>query len=201
VYRNFNDIRLYLENIGKQSVMAVSGKTFVWMGIQQIRVREMREHLPDNGWQRPSAGAGSKGEKSYDWLALPLLCATKELQKYFLVRRSLSHPDKRRGYVCYCKENTPLSDWVPVAETRWTVERCFAEAKEEVGLDHYEVRIWQGWYRHITLAMCAHALLSVLKAELSDTGITSFFSTHESGDSLDTFKKGRNLSSALAKQT
>ena len=46
-----------------------------------------------------------------------------------------------------------------VAGTRWTIEECFEEAKGEVGLDQYEVRKWDGWYRHITLAMLAHACL------------------------------------------
>jgi SRSO17 transposase len=37
-------------------------------------------------------------------------------------------------------------------------------AKGEVGLDQYEVRTWRGWYRHITLAMWALALLTVMRA-------------------------------------
>ena len=41
------------------------------------------------------------------------------------------------------------------------IERSFEEAKGEVGLDHYEVRSWTGWYRPITLAMWAYALLTV----------------------------------------
>jgi hypothetical protein len=44
-----------------------------------------------------------------------------------------------------------------VAGTRWAVEEGFEQAKGEVGLDHYEVRKWPGWYRHITLALLAHA--------------------------------------------
>ena len=51
-----------------------------------------------------------------------------------------------------------------VAGRRWTVEQCFEEAKGEVGLDQYEVRSWTGWYRHITLAMWAYALLTGLRA-------------------------------------
>jgi len=51
-----------------------------------------------------------------------------------------------------------------VAGTRWTLEICFEAAKGEVGLDHYEVRRWTGWYRHITLAMWAYALLAVVRA-------------------------------------
>src|SRR5712692_356684 len=45
-----------------------------------------------------------------------------------------------------------------------TIERCFEEAKGDVGLDQYEVRSWTGWYRHITLVMWAYALLTVLRA-------------------------------------
>jgi hypothetical protein len=47
---------------------------------------------------------------------------------------------------------------------RWTIERCFEAAKGEVGLEHYEVRSWTGWYRHMTLALWALALLTVLRA-------------------------------------
>ena len=51
-----------------------------------------------------------------------------------------------------------------VAGSRWPVESCCEAAKGEVGLDQYEVRSWTGWYRHITLAMWAYALLTVLRA-------------------------------------
>ena len=44
------------------------------------------------------------------------------------------------------------------------MEQCFEEAKGAVGLDHYEVRSWTGWHRHITLALWAYALLTVLRA-------------------------------------
>jgi SRSO17 transposase len=53
---------------------------------------------------------------------------------------------------------------VRVAGSRWAIEECFEAAKGEVGLDQYEVRSWHGWYRHITLAMTAHAYLTVLYA-------------------------------------
>ncbi len=82
-----------------------------------------------------------------------------------------------------------MTSLIHVAGTRWTMEMCFAETKGDVGFDHYEARSWQGWYRHITLSMCAHALLSVLKANLSDPGAASLFSTNESGGSLDAFAR------------
>src|ERR1019366_842080 len=57
-----------------------------------------------------------------------------------------------------------LETLVRVAGQRWLIEQSFETAKGECGLDHYEVRHWQGWYRHITLSMLAHAVLSALRA-------------------------------------
>jgi SRSO17 transposase len=47
------------------------------------------------------------------------------------------------------------------------VEEGFQQAKGEVGLGHYEVRRWPGWYRHTTLALLAHAFLAVTRAQAS----------------------------------
>jgi SRSO17 transposase len=49
----------------------------------------------------------------------------------------------------------------------WRIEESFQTAKGEVGLDHYEVRKWPGWYRHITLALLAHAFLGVTRTRAS----------------------------------
>ena len=65
--------------------------------------------------------------------------------------------------MCFGPAETTLEELVRVAETRWAIEECFEEAKGEVGLDQYEVRRWDGWCRHITLAMLAHAYLTVIK--------------------------------------
>ena len=54
-----------------------------------------------------------------------------------------------------------LPEAAAVAGARWGVEECFAEAKNEAGLDHYQVRKYRAWYRHVTLSMLAHAFLAV----------------------------------------
>lgn len=56
-------------------------------------------------------------------------------------------------------DTTP--DLIRIAATRWAIEECFQTAKTEVGLDHYQVRRYDAWYRHITLVLCAHAYLTV----------------------------------------
>jgi SRSO17 transposase len=54
-----------------------------------------------------------------------------------------------------------LAEFAAVAGARWGIEDCFSEAKNEAGLDHYQVRRYRAWYRHVTLSMLAHAFLAV----------------------------------------
>jgi SRSO17 transposase len=50
------------------------------------------------------------------------------------------------------------------------VEECFQTAKQWCGLDDYQVRRYLGWHRHMTLAVAAHACLTVLRARQLDAG-------------------------------
>lgn len=73
-------------------------------------------------------------------------------------------------YIAYCPAGTPLDDLIRIAGSRWAVEECFQSAKQECGLDDYQVRRCPGWHRHMTLAMAAHACLTVLRARQLDAG-------------------------------
>ena len=68
-----------------------------------------------------------------------------------------------RIYRAFGPEETPVAELARVAGTRWTIEEGFQQAKA-IGLDEYEVRTWQGWHRHITLCLLAHAFLAVTRA-------------------------------------
>jgi SRSO17 transposase len=59
---------------------------------------------------------------------------------------------------------------VRAAGRRWTIETAFEAAKQEAGLDEYEVRSWRGWYRHITLSLLAHAFLAATRASAQPEG-------------------------------
>jgi SRSO17 transposase len=59
---------------------------------------------------------------------------------------------------------------IRVAGARWAIEECFQAAKNETGLDQYEVRGYPGWYRYVTLAMLAHAFLAVQAADAAERG-------------------------------
>lgn len=87
-----------------------------------------------------------------------------------LARRSITRPDEIAYYLACPPLEATLADLVRVAGRRWKIEECFQSAKNECGLDQYEVRRYVGWYRHITLAMLAHAFLAVMAGQEREKG-------------------------------
>src|SRR5919202_3451318 len=193
VYGDDRRLRRWLEEQGKAYVLAVSGKDYVWSGWRQVQVKTLLAKLPEEGWKRLSAGAGAKGPREDDWLLLPIGSGLQEAgRRWLLVRGSLSDPTELTAYVGVAPLGTALATLVKVAGTRWTVESDFETTKGEVGLDHYEGRSWAGWYRHITLVMWAHAVLTMIwaaahEAELPKKGLP----VRAKPSSLATFKARR----------
>jgi SRSO17 transposase len=191
-YGDYRAIRQWLEEHGKCYVLCVSGKEYVWQGMKQIRVSEILQSLPEEGWFEASCGDGSKGARVYDWMWFELQQSMPEgFIRSMLVRRSKTDSKDLQAFVCYAPESTLPKKLVETAGIRWTVERCFAEAKSEVGMDHYEVRSFDGWYKHITLACLALALLTVLSASSMDG--KTFQAHNPVSHSLEAFKRGRGL--------
>jgi hypothetical protein len=142
----------------------VASNQYVWPDVRgQATVGQLAATVGAKDWTTLSAGDGAKGPRLYDWARIALLSWRMPGERWLLLRRSRSD-EKLAYYVCYTPPDTDLQTMVRVAGTRWTVEECFEASKGEVGLDQYEVRSWHGWYRHITLAMVAHAYLTVLCA-------------------------------------
>ncbi len=123
--------------------------------------------LPE-AWERLSAGDGSKGPRVHDWARVRLArWPMPGWEHWLLARRSVDDPTDLAYYVVFAPAGTALAALVRVAGTRWAIEECFAVAKGEVGLADYEVRRWDGWYRHVTLALFAQAFLTVVRARVA----------------------------------
>ena len=176
-------------------MLAVSGKEYVWLGWQQRQVKTLLAHLPADGWRRRSAGAGAQGPRLYDGYWVPLADPMQaQWRRWLLVRRPLSDPTELTAYVVFAPHQTAIDTAVVGAGSRWTIESCFAATKGEVGLDQYEVRSWTGWYRHITLAMWAYALLTTLRvAHLPLKEIPNKTPPLALPSSLTAFKASRGL--------
>lgn len=165
VYGNDRRLRVWLEEQELFHVLAVGSSQYVWIGWQQVRIKSLLKQIPDDAWQVVSAGDGAKGPRLYEWAYLPLTSILIEHQRWLLVRRNIDKPAELAYYVVFAPRQTKLEEMVRVAGARWAIEESFQSAKGEVGLDHYEVRSWAGWYRHMTLAMLAHAYLTVMRAK------------------------------------
>jgi hypothetical protein len=81
-----------------------------------------------------------------------------------LIRRSRDGRKELAFFLTHSPRPVPLATLVTVAGRCWGIEECFQSGKNEVGLDHYQVRLYVAWYRHVTLAMLAHAWLAVTTA-------------------------------------
>jgi SRSO17 transposase len=190
VYGEYTDMRAWLEENHKCYTFSISGKAYVWLGLEQKSVKSILSNLPDAGWFEASCGAGSKGERIYDWLAIAINPGTVQgFERSMLVRRGKS--GEIRAYICFAPTDTPKQKLIEKIGLRWTIETCFKESKSEVGLDQYEVRSYNGWHKHITLACIALAFLTVLSSQSLD--MQTIQQHNPATASLDAFKKGRNL--------
>jgi SRSO17 transposase len=165
VYGSDWRMRAWLEERQLSYVLGVTAQYRIFTGHEREWAAAVVKRLPDKAGSRASCGAGSKGERVYDWTRLPLGAGVEERQRWLLTRRSLGASPEIVYYVASGPRDTSVEQLARVVGTRWAIEESFETAKGEVGLDQYEVRSWHGWYRHITLALLAHAYLTVVGAQ------------------------------------
>jgi len=173
VYGQHSKLRMMLEERQMPYVLAVPVNQRVIATIDEnaagkvteLRADALAAQLPAQAWKKISAGAGAKGPRLYHWARASIRPLEDTDSYWLLVRRSLTDPDDLAYYLCHGPERTPLRELVRVAGARWAIEETFQTAKGQVGLDQYQVRRYDSWYRHITLAMLAHAFLTVTTAE------------------------------------
>jgi SRSO17 transposase len=165
VYGQAKYLRRWLEERDVAYVMAIRcNDTFTVDGGER-RADALTAALPARSWQRLSAGAGAHGPREHHWARIPVPGPPRPGRGYWLLaRRSLHDPDDIAYYACYGPRRSRLMDLAWVAGSRWHVEECFQQAKNEAGLDHYQVRAWRAWYAHITLSMLALAWLAASRA-------------------------------------
>ena len=171
-YGKDHQFRAWLETRRIGYVVAVASNQAIPGSTGTSRADVLAAHAPAQAWKRRSCGQGAKGPRLFDWAAATVPdddgTAPPGWVRSLLVRRSLARNAKDElelaYYLCCAPAGTTDEDLIRVAGSRWAVEECFQTAKTETGLDQYQVRRYDAWYRHITLAMLAHAYLSVTAA-------------------------------------
>jgi SRSO17 transposase len=164
VYGSNLDLRLFLHEQQLAYVLAVAKSEPVEFQAATGRRREeaalVETFLPTAPlYQRLSMSEGTKGPRLFDWTAIPMLhCFQDDGRHWLLIRRDLCDPAEKRYYFVFAPVGTTLAQMVKAIGARWHVEEDFENGKD-MGLDHYEVRSFMGWYRHVTLVLLATAYL------------------------------------------
>jgi SRSO17 transposase len=130
--------------------------------------------LSPHNWEQLSAGPGAKGQRFYTWARCRIEPEPGSTEGFhWLLFRHNNTTGEWAYYRCWHPTNIGLEELVRVAGQRWRIEEGFQAAKGHVGLDQHQVRRWRSWHRWTTLAMIAHALLTVVAADTRDSDTTS----------------------------
>jgi len=151
-------LREHLEGAGISYVMAIPKNTqFTDAGGHSATIEDSAATVRPNDWTRRACGIGAKGYRIYDWAVI----GSADTDHQYLVRRSIDDAELA-FYHCYNPRHEPVGELVRVAGRRWPIEECFETGKGQVGLDNYQVRLYDAWYRHMSLAMLAQTFLAVI---------------------------------------
>jgi SRSO17 transposase len=85
---------------------------------------------------------------------------------WLLAARNPEEPDRVKYFVSNASEGVPLEWLMYVAYSRWPIEQCFKEEKDELGFDHFEVRGWRAIHRHMYLTQVSHLYLNRMREQL-----------------------------------
>ncbi|MFE3739249.1 IS701 family transposase [Streptomyces sp. NPDC059134] len=158
--------RLELEEADVFHIMATTRhETVVTRWAVDHPVHDLFDELPRDQWERRPYEDEACGRRMADWARVEIRPWHRADRTHWaLARRALGRPENIAYYIVYCQTRTGLDELIRVVDSRGALEECFRTARQECGLDDYQVRRYPGWHRHMTLAMAAHACLAVLRA-------------------------------------
>lgn len=133
-------------------------------------VAEVSRGLHSAAWTRHRVTEGAKGPREYEFARLRVF-EKRHGQPgpvgWLMVRRPVGcrDPKEYKHFLSNAPKKVTLPEMARVGCLRWTIEEDFELSKGEVGLDHYEVTRYRGWYHHITLALLALAFLKLVQRD------------------------------------
>lgn len=126
------------------------------------RVDGIAANLKPEDWQPYQIKEGSKGPMVAEFAFLRGVAVRDALpgpDVWVVFRRSLGQDPELKVYLSNAPLDMPVTELVRLAGMRWPIETAIEEAKDGLGMDHYEVRSWLGWHHHMTQCLLAHHFL------------------------------------------
>lgn len=135
----------------------------------------MAQGLPASVWKRVTWRHGSKGPQRSRFTSMPLWAAhgwkqgpqPERVEEVALIEWPVDEPAPTRYWLAWLpNRRVALARLVATAKARWRIEQDYRELKEELGLDHFEGRSWQGFHHHAALVTAAFVFLRQEQARL-----------------------------------
>lgn len=127
---------------------------------------------PTTAWHPFTLAEGAKGPIVAELASLRVIEARNgqpHQELWLLMRRDKD--GACQYWLSNAPRNTPLEEMARAVTLRWSIEQCFQEAKGEVGMDHYELRSWQGWHRHMLYVFLAMLFLLEVRQAFGKKGL------------------------------
>ena len=132
-----------------------------------ITVKELINDT-DLPWERVMLGIGAKGPIFAEDKILKVIQVRDELPSKSVWLYARKMEDGAIKYaLCNASMNTPKEELRRVGLMRWSIEQCFRECKNNLGMNHCEIRSWEGWHRHILFTFIIHLFIIKLRIAFS----------------------------------
>jgi SRSO17 transposase len=135
-------------------------------------LRDLVNQLPCSDWQRHRIKEGSKGPLIAEFAFLRVTMVLEQLpgsRGWAVFRRTLGPQPEVKFYLSNAPAYCPTTELVRISGLRWPIETTLEEGKDEVGMDHYEIRSWHGWHHHIAHTFLAHLFLMRLRLRFKNS--------------------------------
>jgi SRSO17 transposase len=146
-----------------------------------VATRALALALAPTRWRAVSWRAGTQGTMRSRFAAVRVRAAHRDYNRsvprdreWLLIEWPAGEPEPTKYWLSTVPATVPLSELVRVAKIRWRIERDYQELKDEIGLDHYEGRGWEGFHHHGVLCIAAYAFLAAERARLSPPAPLAF---------------------------
>ncbi len=105
---------------------------------------------------------------------------------------------ERKYYLSNLPADTPIKQLAGAIKARWVCEQAHQQLKEELGLDHFEGRSWQGLHRHCLMCMIALAFLQSQRLKQAKGGKKNLRTSAATDPARNTASNPRSSRSAAA---
>ena len=145
-----------------------------------LSVKELALSLGQAAWRTITWREGTNAPLSGRFAAVRVNHAHRHLEarslsrhEWLLIEWPKGEPEPVKYWLSNLPEDTALAELVKISKMRWRIERDYQELKQELGLGHFEGRLWRGFHHHASLCIAAYGFLIAERAAFPPSGATT----------------------------